>query len=485
MILSHWRAGSGAVVVSTREESRLVLEIIAELPPDTEVCTVAAPMGIVRNARTGIPESGIIGLTKGYEWLGQQAGRVLIVFDWHVLVNAPGTWRGLIEALPYIRSPKNAAEGAAASLVVFVGPHWDLQPTNPLRGAIPILQFAAPNREAIKRIATSIAPINGEADSVADALSGLAADTAEQAAAECRAEKGTWDIEYLRSARKQLIRESGLEIWPTTPELGGLGGIKNFADTELFPWVRDTQLSVRRVLCCGLPGGGKSFCARWLAHRMGCECARLSIPALKGGLVGSSEANLKRALRSLDALGAESPIVCVLDEIDTIAREGLDGGTSSGMFAELLTWLQESTAQVVVVATLNRLDKLDAALSSRMQSQFWFDLPTRLERAAVASIHYKRLGCHDIHDPAQETADCTEGYSSREIAEHVCPSVARLSKRMPSRSFIKQVTDGYTPASKSQEAQLDQMRKAASSLRRANDPIETDAMPRGRRLAKQ
>jgi SpoVK/Ycf46/Vps4 family AAA+-type ATPase len=200
--------------------------------------------------------------------------------------------------------------------------------------------------------------------------------------------------------------------------------------------------------------------------------------------VGQSEANLKRALRALDGLGGEAPIVCVLDEIDTIAREGLDGGTSSGMYAELLTWLQESVAQVVVVATLNRLDKLDAALESRFQARFFYDLPTRAEREAVAGIHYRRLGCQNIGEAASATAGVTDGYSSREIAEHVCPSVARRSGRNPTASVINEVTTGYTPASKTQETQLNQMRAAAGSLRRANDPVEVDTTPRARRVAK-
>lgn len=497
-IVSHYKSGTGALLVETREETRLLREIIAELPPfvrpanlqrqqpelKTSVCTIAAPSGQLKDARTGKAIDGILGLVNGYAWATDGPGRVLVVYDWHCLANNPGQWRLLIDTLPFLRSPRGAEDGDPPSLVVFVGPAWDLQHVNPLRGAIPTLAFKPPSRESLRGIADRLNPLGKNAELVTDALCGLSADSAEQAAAECLAARGKWDPDYLRAARCQLIREAGLEIWPATNELGGLAGMRDFMEAELFPWVRDEQLAVRRILCAGLPGTGKSYGARWLAGRLKCECCRLSIPSLKAGIVGSSEANLRRALRVLDALGADAPIVCVIDEIDTIARDGLDGGTSSGMFAELLTWLQESTAKCVVVATLNRLDKLDAALESRFQARFFFDLPTLPERQAVAKIHYTRLQCDSGLGGDVMTAEHTEGYSSREIAEQICPSVARLTNRMPTEEAIRAICKALTPASRTQAEQLEKMRNAASSLRRANDPVKAHA-PTGRKIGRK
>lgn len=824
MILSHYRAGTGALLVETREESRLLQSILAELPTTTSVCTIAAPGGPLKCARTGKAESSVTGLIPAYQWASAGPGRVLVCYDWHCLINNAGHWRALLEALPGLRSPKGAGQSDPASLVVFVGPSWDIQPTNPLRGLLPKLDFAPPDRAALGSIAGNLHKLNGEREQVIDALCGLSADAAEQAAAEVLARTGgKWDVEALRGARRQGLREAGLEIWPAVTELGGLQGLQDFAQAELFPWVRDPQLSVRRLLCAGLPGVGKclgkgtpvlmfdgsikpveevhngdllmgpdsnprtvcgvtqgfgplyrvvptkgepyvvnadhilslkktgteeivnvsikeyfqkgeatrtklkgwraetnwptmptaippyilgvwlgdgtstapyvttadeeifnelqayaneiglklqpyqqkglaktygitqgnvgsypkggnefleglrsysllgnkripreylindrssrlqllaglidtdgylcnsgtgspsayeisskhsklasdilflarslgfaayvsatekfdqyggggvyfriqisgdideipvrinrkkakprqqikdvlktgitvesigegdyygfqvdgdhlfllgdftvthnSYCARWLAAKLGCECARLSIPALKAGIVGASEGNLRRALRTLDAMGAHSPIVAVLDEIDTIARDGLDGGTSSGMFAELLTWLQESTSQVVVVATLNRLDKLDAALESRFQARFFFSLPNHRERLAVSAIHYARLGCADVDGASRATADYSEGFSSRELAEHIIPSVARLSNRKPTAEVIAKIALTFTPASKTQVEQLAAMTRAASTLRRANDAEDSTPLTTGRRIA--
>ncbi|MFL5342751.1 MAG: ATP-binding protein, partial [Gemmataceae bacterium] len=375
-----------------------------------------------------------------------------------------------------------SGEGDLASLVVFVGPAWELQSQNPLRGSLPVLAFAPPDRTAIRDTLNRLHPLNGDAEACVDALCGLSADSAEQAAAEVLARTGgKYDPALLRESKRAELRRAGLEVWPAVADLGGLAGLRETCESEVIPWLRDPQLSLRRILCAGLPGMGKSYFARWLAQRIGAECVRMSIPALKAGVVGASESNLRRALAVLDAMGRDSPLVCVLDEIDTIARDGMDGGTSSGMFAELLTWLQESTSQTVVVATLNRLDKLDAALESRFALRFFFDLGTRAERESVAAIHYGRLQCADAATAARVTADYTDGYSSREIAEQICPSVARQTGRKPDATSISRVIAGITPSSKTQADQLQQMRRAAATLRRANDP--EDEAPSIRRIA--
>jgi SpoVK/Ycf46/Vps4 family AAA+-type ATPase len=329
-------------------------------------------------------------------------------------------------------------------------------------------------------MANALHPTNGQADAVADALGGLSLDAAEQASAECLAAHRGWNPDHLRAARKQILREAGLELWPTNADLGGLGGLREYVESEVLPWVRHPKLAVRRLLCAGVPGVGKSYCATWIAHRIGCECAHLSVERLKAGIVGASGANLRRCLATIDALTAESTLVVVLDEIDKLATEGLDGGTSSGMFAELLDWLPKSKA--VVIATLNHLDKLNAALESRFQARFFFDLPTQAERRAVARIHYADLGCtpESLDAAATATAQQTDGFSSREIARNVCESALRRGNLAPTANHVIGVVSTMTPSSITQAEQLAAMRKAASSLRRANDP-QDDADPHASR----
>jgi hypothetical protein len=484
-ILSHFRAGSGAVLVETREESRFLRQLLDDIPRDTSVMTIAAPSGALKCARTGRVEKDSGGLVGAYQWAADGIGRMVVVFDYHMLINNPGHWRSLMESLPRLRCPKGARDTDPASLMVFLAPGWELSPQNPLRGSIPVIPFDLPDRESLRAAAAKLRPLPAGPDGelIVDALCGLSADSAEQSAAEVLARCNKWDTGALRNARKQQLREAGLELWTPVQELGGLAGYQSFFQEQVFPWIRDPQLSVKRILAAGVPGVGKSYGARWVANRLNCECARLSIPSLKAGIVGASEQNLRRALRTIDALSRHSPVVVVLDEIDTIAREGMDGGTSSGMFAELLTWLEESkkSSQAVVLATLNRLDKLDAALASRFQAQFFFDLPCIRERAAVAKLYYTEYQCADPVRASVWTADATDGFSSREIVQ-LTEEVARLSQRKPTEAIIQSAARGIKPTSQTMQEQLATMRRAAGNLRRANDVATEPEQPTGRRV---
>ena len=95
-ILSHYAAGTGAVAIETREENRVVRDIISELPKGTPVATIAAPSGILKDANTGRQIGQLKGMTDAYGWASDGPGRVLVAFDFHTLINAPGAWRRLL-----------------------------------------------------------------------------------------------------------------------------------------------------------------------------------------------------------------------------------------------------------------------------------------------------------------------------------------------------------------------------------------------------
>jgi len=487
-IVSHYRAATGAILLSTREEHRALNAIVAALPAGAEVATVAAPSGKLRDHAGRDVGNG--GHQAGYAWAADKGGRVLIVYDMHSLINNAGSWRTLIDVLPSLRAPKNSD---CASLVVFVAPDWDVKAENPLCGVIPHVYLPPPDRagvvDSIRAVYNDPVADEGEMASVVDALCGLTSDAIEQTVSEVMVRTGGLNVDALRDSRKQILKDAGLEIWEKVDDMGGLGGLKAFIDQEVLPWIRDDQLAIRRILAAGVPGSGKSYFAKWLAGKMGCECCRISVPALKAGIVGASESNLRRALATIDSIAKNSALVVVIDEIDTIARDGMDGGTSSGMFAELLTWLAESDNKAVVIGTLNHLDKLDSALSSRFADQFIFDMPTASERRDVANLWLKHFRCWADDEAkraaaAETLAMATEGFSNREIAKTLVPSIARTSNRQPTPDLVEKVCKAAVPVSKSQEAQLKQMRDAAATLRRANDAVDGSAKPSGRRLSR-
>ena len=259
-IRSYYAAATGALAIETREEKRLLRDIVSELPAGASIATIAAPSGILKDARTGRPidpaAEKSTGLLSAYAWASSGPGRALVVYDFHTLINAPGSWRTLLEALPCLRSPKGAGDNDPASLVIFVGPAFDaVTPVNPLRGSLPILSYSPPDRQAIERTISALAPLGESKEPIIDALCGLSADSVEQAAAEVLARGKGWDVDALQAGQRcQELKTAGLELWDAIPELGGLAGFQTFCEEEVFPWLRDPQLSVkRRLLCAGVP----------------------------------------------------------------------------------------------------------------------------------------------------------------------------------------------------------------------------------------
>lgn len=487
MFLSHLRAGTGVVFVEARDEQSLLRDLRRELNGRKIAITFAPSGPVLPIGRDGIVDGDVIApagagsFAKSLAWASDREGdRCIVVFDLGVMINAPGCWRALLEALPKLR---NAGDGKP-SLVICAAPIWNLDHGNPLRGLLPILSQSSPNRQQLAECLENIngAPALDSAGKVLDSLSGLSCAVAEQTASESLiANAIAWNPDHLRLARRARLLEGGLTVLENSPAIGGLTGVQSFLDSEIIPWIADPQLFVRRILCAGLPGTGKSYWAQHLAFRLGCECVELSIPRLKAGIVGASESNLRRALETAQALADHAPLVLVIDEIDTIAREGMDGGTSAGMFSQLLTWLHRDRSKIITVACLNRLDKLDAALADRFSTQFFFDLPAPADRESIASIHLAAMGCADSPAIARHIAEVTEGFSAREIAEKLVPSLLRQSRRAPTGDDVIRVARTISPTSKTMEVQLKEMRDAGATMTLASGAV-TQTGSAGRRL---
>ncbi len=500
MIQSHYSAGSGAVLVETREEARFLRSLLAELP-QAEIVAIAAPGGPLRDARTtkAIGKVGA-GLDEAYKWLSDGPGRVLVVWDWHCLVNSPGQWRKLIEALPLIRQPKVTDENSFGSLAVFVGPVWDLAPANPLRGTIPIIHFDLPTRKDLREMAESIGkegfPLNGHTEAVADALCGLTDEAAKQAAAEGLVACGEWNPTHLRASQRRILRDAKLEVRPgiKADQYGGMGQLRSDLTARVIPWIRDPSLSVRRMLWAGVHGTGKTMGAQLLAG-MAAEASSgnpedglviiLSLPRLKGGIVGQSEGQLTAALSCISAISRESSCVVVIDEVDAIPKSGLDGGASSGMWTILGEHLQADQGQAIYIGTTNRYDLLDTALTQRFGRGYFFDLPCAREREQIAEIHYRRCGLSgELAHAAKVTAELTEGYSARELGELICPDVVAIGGRdsRPTSESVKAIVGRYSPTSVTQADQLAAVRKCKGMLLPANDAAVDVPASGGRRI---
>ena len=89
-------------------------------------------------------------------------------------------------------------------------------------------------------------------------------------------------------------------------------------------------------------------------------------------------------------------------------KSGGDSGTSARVFGTCLTWMQEKTDPVFVIATANDISTLPPELlrKGRFDEIFFVDLPTTKEREKIFKLHIqKRIKSSKIHH--EITADDT------------------------------------------------------------------------------
>lgn len=286
----------------------------------------------------------------------------------------------------------------------------------------------------IDDLPAGISELNGDREQIAKALQGLTEFQATSVLATAVIASGRLDenaVQFIITEKSRLIRESGLlEFYPPNENLARIGGLdllkayiaqRRAAFTEK---AREYGIQAPKgLLMVGVPGCGKSLASKTLASLWQLPLVRLDIGALMGSLVGQSEANLRQALRVAEST---APCVLWLDEIEKglsgVQSSGMsDGGTTARVFGALLTWLQEKTAPVYVVATSNDIEALPPELmrAGRFDDIFFVDLPNWEERAEIWNIHLQRVGRDPEHFDVNELVLASTGYTGSEIETSV------------------------------------------------------------------
>jgi SpoVK/Ycf46/Vps4 family AAA+-type ATPase len=114
-----------------------------------------------------------------------------------------------------------------------------------------------------------------------------------------------------------------------------------------------------------------------------------------------------------------------IDEIEkgfaSAASHSSDGGLSKRMFGTLLTWMQEHTAPVFLVATANDIAALPPELlrKGRFDEIFFVDLPGLEARHAILSVHLKKRKRDPKKFDLDTLAESSAGYSGAEIEQAI------------------------------------------------------------------
>lgn len=211
-------------------------------------------------------------------------------------------------------------------------------------------------------------------------------------------------VSTILEEKRQIVRKSGILEYVDTiglslESVGGLETLKRWLTlraTAFSPAAREFGLAAPKgVLLTGVPGCGKSLVAKCVAAAWQFPLLRLDVGKVFQGLVGSSEANLRQAIATAESI---APAVLWIDEIEKglsgVGGGGGDGGTSARVFGTLLTWMQDKSAPVFVIATANDIGGLPPELlrKGRFDEIFFIDLPTKAERSKILDIHLRRRG---------------------------------------------------------------------------------------------
>jgi len=214
-----------------------------------------------------------------------------------------------------------------------------------------------------------------------------------------------------------------LEASITMDKVGGMEQVKAWAERVrriLVDSEAAEQYGAGRpagLLLVGVPGCGKSYICQALAHSWQLPLLRFEVGSAFGSLVGESEKNIRRMQEMAEAL---KPCVVMIDEIEkALGSDSNDGGTTARVKGSLLTWLQEKSTEIFVVATANDVTKFnqqpEMIRAGRFDAKFFVDLPDAKTRLEVFQIHLRKRG-HELDDAALAPAvKATKNYSPAEI----------------------------------------------------------------------
>jgi SpoVK/Ycf46/Vps4 family AAA+-type ATPase len=264
-----------------------------------------------------------------------------------------------------------------------------------------ILYLPYPNFEDIKAIykkvclAHNIPNADNPDNELIESALGLTIMEAEKAFALAYIENQSLtgaEVPLIIREKENVIKKSGyLEYYHPKEEMKDVGGLANLKDwltkrgRGFDKAAKDFGLTYPRgILLLGIPGTGKSLTAKAVGNLWHFPLLRLDMGKIFGGIVGESEKNIREALNIAEAI---APSILWIDEIEKgmsgISSSGSsDGGTTARVLGTFLTWLQEKTKPVFVVATANDISQLPPELlrKGRVDEIFFVDLPTEKER---------------------------------------------------------------------------------------------------------
>ncbi len=448
------RARFPYIHISTYEEERLINEIKRIVSTQELIHTIRNVFiwrssegfrdfnGTLQDNTTEKPAA--LNFVKNYE---QPA--VFIFLDFHIFCEQTkgivdnNIIRNLKDLMPNLKQsyqPKN---------VIFVSPMFTLP--DDLKKDITVMDFELPTAEEIEEVLDGMIEANSggnltvnlndkEKEALIKAAIGLTLQEAENAFARAMVNDGTLnatDVDLVLKEKSQVIKKNDLleyiDSKVNIDDVGGLENLKKWLRKRDKSWLSSAKKyglpSPKGVLLTGVPGCGKSLVAKSISSMWHLPLLRFDVGKVFNKYVGNSESNMREAIKTAEAI---APCILWIDEIEKgfsgLGNNG-DSGTSSRIFGTFLSWMQEKTKPVFVVATANNISELPPEMmrKGRFDEIFFIDLPTFNERKQIFKVHLQsRLKDPDVigdfkidEQTLEHLASQTEGFGGAELEQIV------------------------------------------------------------------
>jgi len=280
-------------------------------------------------------------------------------------------------------------------------------------------------------------------------------------------------VEAVTAEKQQIIRKSGLlEFYASDEQLtsvGGLETLKEWLRKRVRAFGEDARAfglpEPKGILLVGVQGCGKSLVAKSVANSWRLPLLRLDVGRLFASLVGSSEENLRTAIKVAESI---APVVLWVDEIEKgfsgVGSSNIsDAGTAARVFGTFITWLQEKQAPVFVIATANSVEQLPPELvrKGRFDEIFFVDLPDTQERLDIWKIHIKKRNRDPEQFDLHTLAMASDGLSGAEIEQAIIAGLYEAfdqGRRPLAMEDLLSVLQDTVPLSRMMEEEIEALR---------------------------
>jgi len=283
------------------------------------------------------------------------------------------------------------------------------------------------------------------------------------------------DIDEVNAYKKSILKKTDmldfLETDVTFDQIGGLERIKGWVNERQDVWTEEAlNLKIpmsKGLLSIGITGCGKSLLSKAIASQWKLPLIMFSPGKIFSPRVGETDTRLIRTLKIIESV---APCVVLIDEIEkqfsgSQSSTFSDAGTTSRFIGSFLTWYEDYTAPIFIVATCNSIEYLPPELISRFDDKFFVPLPSSHDRRSIYEIQLKKFGRDSVKNSLdlEELSLQSPYFTGREIEQVVKSSLIKMwNERRTTGADIDleqrhllQVIDSKVPIYKTMQNELD------------------------------